>query len=143
MKKTILLLTLLIGMFQVTQAQKIKFKKGVVSVDGIPVMNYESDVQTTELTSLDDKNTILLKNIRESEYTNGEVYSKITFAEQKKSLTSKSYIFTRKALIKKLLKNKIIDADGNFNPSKIDKFIMKYDEKIESPKTKEIRIIVN
>ena len=141
-KITLFLFLIAICFSQVSFAQKIKFKKGVVTVDGTPVMNYDASLTIVELSSLDDKNTIILKQIRDSEFTNGEVYSKITFIPQKKHLTSRSYIFTKKLLVKKLLKSKIIDVKGTFNESKIDNFIARYDEKVEKEK-KEIRIIID
>ncbi len=141
MKRIILITLVLISALQVANAQKIKFKKGVVTADGKPILNYENSILTKEFTTLDDAQTIILKFIHDSEYTNGETYCKVIFVEQNKSFTSRSYIFTKKILVKKLLKSKLIDANGNFNSSKIDKFIMKYDEKVEDQK-KEVHIII-
>jgi len=128
MKKLIILLVLI--SFGSVQAQKIKFKKGTVTVDGVECLKYESDASNVVITNLDDSQTIFLKFIRTGVGHNGGLYTKIIFAEQEKSFTSKSYIFTKKLLVKKLIKDNLI-KECKFDASKIDKFIMRYDENIE------------
>ena len=73
---------------------------------------------------------IILKYIRTGVGQNGGLYTKVIFVEQKKSFTSKSYIFNKKLLIKKLLSNKVL-KDCEINQNKIEKFLIKYDEGIE------------
>ena len=130
MKKTlfILLLTFSVGL---VHAQKVKFKKGKVFVDGKECLAYDSsNPNNVELTSLDDEQTVILQFIRpESE----PMYTKITFLEQKKSFTSRSYIFTKKNLVKKLISAKVL-VDCQFNEDKIDKFVRRYDEDIHEAK---------
>tara|TARA_R110002012_G_scaffold321969_1_gene552943 strand:- start:75251 stop:75454 length:204 start_codon:yes stop_codon:yes gene_type:complete len=55
----------------------------------------------------------------------------VTFLEQKISFTSKTYIFTKKDLIKKLIQSKVL-VDCNLIEDKIENFVLKYDENIES-----------
>ncbi len=55
----------------------------------------------------------------------------MTFLEQKISFTSKTYIFTKKDLIKKLIQSKVL-VDCNLIEDKIENFVLKYDENIES-----------
>ncbi len=116
----------------VLQAQKIKFKKGIVLINGKECLKYDdSDPNNVMISTLDDNQTVYLKFIRTGIGRNDGLFIKIIFVEQKKSLTSKSYIFTKKLLVKKLISNKVLD-NCKFNESKIDKFIMRYDEDIES-----------
>jgi len=138
MKKIILLFILLMSIGLV-QAQKIKFKKGIVYIDGKECLKYDStDPNNVEISNLDDTQTIFLKFIRTGKGPNDGLYTKVTFVEQNKSLTSQSYIFTKKLLVKKLIKNGVL-KNGEFNPAKIDKFIMRYDEKVDK---KPIKILI-
>lgn len=132
MRKLLLLTALFIFVSGTINAQKIKvkFKKGIVSVDEKECLNYESTPTYTELITLDETQTIILKYIRTGIGHNGGLYTKVIFVEQEKSLTSKSFIFTKKLLVKKLIANKVL-SDCNVNEVKIDKFILKYDEDIE------------
>lgn len=111
-------------------AQSVKFKDDKVFVDEKECLNYSSDANNIELTTIDGKQTIFLKFIRTGEGFNGGLYTKIIFVEQNKSLTTRSYIFTKKILVNKLLSNNVI-VDCAINEESIDKFILKFDEKIE------------
>ena len=131
MKKTLLLLLVLFTFVGMANAQKIKFKKGKVLVDGVECLNYDSsDPNQVMISTLDNSQTIFLKSIRTGVGQNDGLYSKVVFAEQKKSLTSRSYIFTRGILVKKLISNKVLD-NCTIDPSKMDNFILRYDEQIE------------
>jgi len=130
MKKIALLFIMLMSV-GMTQAQKIKFKKGKVFIDGKECLLYDSsDPNNVEISDLDGNQTVLLKFIRTGVGQNGGLYTKIIFVEQKKSLTSKSFVFTKKLFVKKLLKSGVL-RDCKFDTRKIDKFIMRYDEKVE------------
>jgi hypothetical protein len=131
MKKVILLLVTVLSISAVN-AQKVKLKKGIVSIDKEECLKYDSeDSNNFVLMNMDESQTIFLKYIRTGVGANGGLYTKIIFSEQEKSLTSKSYIFTKKMLINKLLSSGVI-SECEFDESKIDKFIQRYDEKIES-----------
>jgi|SRR5690606_19923469 len=112
-------------------AQSVKFKKDKVWVDGKECLNnHSSNANNIELATLDGSQTIFLKFIRTGIGQNGGLYTKVIFVEQNKSLTSRSFIFTKKLLVNKLIDGEVL-VDCNINEAKIDKFIMKYDEKIE------------
>ena len=130
MKKNILLLIIAISVTQL-QAQSIKFKKDKVLIDKEECLNYDkADANNLEISTLDGEQTVFLKFIRTGVGQNGGLYSKIIFVEEKKSMTSRSYIFTKKLLVKKLLSAGVL-VDCALDEAKIDKFILKYDEGIE------------
>ena len=93
-------------------------------------LDYISSSTNAEIITKDGNQTIILKYIRTGVGHNGGLYTKVVFVEQEKSFTSKSYIFNKKLLVKKLLSDAVI-VDCGIDESKIDKFIMKYDEGIE------------
>jgi len=129
MKKILLITLISIWATGSINAQKIKLKKGIVNIDDTECMKYDSSPNNAEFTSNDGKQTIILKFIRTGVGSNGGLYTKIIFLEQKLSLTSKSYIFNKKNLIKKLLTDGVL-SDCVIDVSKIQKFVMKYDEGI-------------
>lgn len=130
MKQTLLLLSLSVTAIS-AQAQSIKFKNDKVLVDGAEcLIDNSTNVNNIELATNDGKQTILLNFVRTGAGSNGGLYTKVIFVEQQKSLTSRSYIFTKKLLVSKLLSDKVL-VDCAIDENAIDKFIMKYDEKIE------------
>ncbi len=131
MKKIIFLLLFSVGTSGLIQAQKIKFKNNKVLVDKVECLSYDSsDPNNVVISTLDDSQTIFLKFIRPGIGRNGGLFTKIIFVEQEKSFTSKSFIFSKSLLVKKLINDKVI-KDCAFDESKIDKFITRYDENIE------------
>jgi len=121
---TILFLTLCMSMLQ---AQKIKIKKGVIYVDGESCLTTEGYPVNTSFYDLDGDEIIFMKYL---ENTKGETYAKVTFLDQKLSLTSKSIVFTRKMLLRRLLASKVIE-NCKLNPEKVERFILKFDEQVE------------
>ena len=111
-------------------AQKIKFKKGVVTVDGEECLKYSTSLSNITISSLDESQTIYIKYIRTGVGESDGLFTKIIFVEQEKSFTSKSVIFTKKYLVKRLIQDNVI-KECEFDKSKIDRFMMLYDEKIE------------
>ena len=128
--KKVLFTLIFVCAFGTINAQKIKFKNEKVMIDGIECLNYTKDLNNIEFTTNDDSQTIILKYIRTGVGFNGGLYIKVIFVEQEKSFTSKSYIFDKKTLVKKLLSDKVL-VDCKIDESKIDKFLLKYDEGIE------------
>jgi len=129
--KTVIFLVIILFSGNNLFSQSVKFKKDKVLVDGKEcLVDNSSNANNVELTTNDGKQTIFLKFIRTGIGQNGGLYTKIIFFEQNKSFTSRSYIFTKKLLVKKLLSDKVI-VDCEINEENIDKFIMKYDENIE------------
>ncbi|GAB3846139.1 hypothetical protein GCM10028822_05720 [Hymenobacter terrigena] len=110
--------------------QDIVFKKDIVSVDGKECLKVnDRDPNNISFMDLQGNEIFFLKFIHNSKY--GNLYTKITFLNQKRSMTSMSYGFTKKILVKKLL------ADGTLTncalvPEKVENFVLKYDENVES-----------
>ncbi|WP_452226290.1 hypothetical protein [Lacinutrix cladophorae] len=121
---TILFLMLSIS---IMQAQKIKIKKGIISVDGTACLSTDGDPINISFYDTNGEEIIFMKYL---DTKRGENYMKITFLDQKLSLTSKSIIFTRKMLVRRLLSNKVIE-NCKLNPDKVERFILKFDENIE------------
>lgn len=121
---TILFLMLSISMMQ---AQKIKIKKGVIYIDGETCLTTEGYPVNTSFYDVDGEEIIFMKYLKTKKE---ETYAKVTFLDQKISLTSKSIIFTRKMLLRRLLASKVIE-NCKLNPDNIERFILKFDEQIE------------
>lgn len=130
MKKLSLSLLILLCASGVSLAQDIKFKKGKVLVDGDECMTYDSSANVLEFSTKKGNQTILLKTISTGVGANGGLYTKVTFVEQDKSFTSRSYMFNKKLLVKKLIQDGVM-VNCEVDESKIDKFLMRYDEGIE------------
>ncbi len=123
---TTLFLTLSITLIQ---AQKVKIKKDDIFVDDVKCLTVNGSPINFSYFNLDDDELFVLKYIDDEK--NGSYYCKVTFLDQKVSFTSKTYIFTKKDLVKKLLQSKVL-VDCNLIEDKIENFILKYDENIES-----------
>jgi len=109
--------------------QDIEIKKGVVLVDGKECLKVDDrDPNNISFMDLQGNEILFLKYIHNSPY--GNLYTKITFPNQKRSFTAMSYGFTKKNLLKKLL------TDGTLSncalvPDRVENFVMKYDENVE------------
>lgn len=110
-------------------SQEIKIKDDIVSIDGKECLKISGDVNNVSISDLDGNEIIFLKYIHNSRY--GSLYNKITFLDKKLSFTSKSYIFTKKLLIKKLLADKTLN-ECKLDPDKVEKFVLKFDENVET-----------
>lgn len=112
-------------------SQTIEFRKDKVLIDEKEcLISHSKDPNNIKLIANKGKQMIFLKFIRTGIGNNGGLYTKIIFVEQKKSLTSRSYIFSKKLLVKNLLEENVLN-DCNIDAEKIDRFILKYDEKRE------------
>lgn len=118
---------LLMFAMNIMQAQKIKIKKGVIYVDGENCLSTEGYPVNTSFYDTDGEEIIFMKYL---ETKKGETYAKVTFLDQKLSLTSKSIVFTRKMLLRRLLASKVIE-NCKLNPEKVERFILKFDEQVE------------
>ena len=127
MKNTLIVLLLLSSF--IGFCQDINFKKGIVSVDGKECLKYESDSNNVSFQNLNGDDIIILKYLR-PDNTQESLYIKVIFVESHQEFTSKSYIFTKKILIEKLLKSNTL-VDCALNEEKLSTFILKYDEKVE------------
>ena len=129
MKLNHLVLSLIFILFtSITHAQNIKIKKDVVYVDSKEYLTIGGDENNVSFYDLNDNEIIFLKYIHDSKY--GSLYTKITFLDSKLSFTSKSYIFTKKLLIKKLIQDKTL-KNCQLIPEKVERFVLKYDENVE------------
>jgi len=98
-------------------------------VDGIECLKV-NDRDPNNISFLDLKGTELffLKFIHNSQY--GSLYTKITFLNQKLTMTATSYGFTKKILVKKLVADGTL-ANCALIPAKVESFVLKYDENVE------------
>ncbi|MCW3125920.1 MAG: hypothetical protein JWO03_1578 [Bacteroidetes bacterium] len=127
--KTHLLALISLMMSMTAYSQVITFKAKVVSIDGTECLKIkDSDPNNVSFTDMEGHEVIFLKYIHNSRY--GSLYNRVIFMDLKKSLTTKSYIFTQKLLIKKLINDGVI-KDCKLVPGAVESFIMKYDENIE------------
>jgi hypothetical protein len=111
--------------------QDIDFKKGVVYIDGKETFKYEgSDLKGTfSFSNLQGEEIIFMKleqNIRNSK----DVHWKIVFLKEKRTLTTKYNIPTKKSLFQKLVKDGVL-ANGAIVADKLDTFFAKYEEHVE------------
>ena len=128
MKKSCLILCLIVCGFK-GFSQEIKFNKDIVLVDEKECLKIDdSDSNSVSILDLEGNEIVFLRFIHNSRY--GALYNKITFVNQKVTMTSQSYIFTKKLLIKKLIADKTL-VDCKLDDAKVEKFIMKYDENVE------------
>jgi len=133
MKKALLFL-LFLNSFAIF-SQDVNFKKGIVYVDGKECMKYDSGATNVTFQNMNGDDIMILKFLR-PDGTQSSLYVKVIFIESRQELTSKSYIFTKKLLVEKLLKSNALQ-DCALNEEKVGNFVLKFDEKIED------RVIVN
>ena len=128
--KTNFLIVLVLFSFQSAFSQDIDFKKSIVLIDGKECIKMSNeDAVSISFTDMEGNDLVFLRFIHNSKY--GALYTKVTFVSEKLSFTSQTYIYTKKLLIKKLVQNKVIQ-DCKINRESLEKFIMKYDENVES-----------
>lgn len=137
MKKILFLLAVLMMRCNVF-CQDIKIKDETIYVDDVACMKVvKNNPNNITITDMSDNELIDLKFIHNTKYA--DLYNKITFVEQNISFTSKTYIYTVKLLIKKLIADKTVD-NCKLNPDKVKRFVQKYDEDVEKKETIEINI---
>ena len=127
--KHIFTIILCLTFVNVIQAQKIKIKKGVIYVDDEKCLTTDGDPVNISFYDLEGEEIVFMKYLDDKR--DGENYMRVTFLNQEKSFTSKSILFTKKMLIRRLLETKTIE-NCMLNEDKVDRFILKYDEDIES-----------
>ena len=121
-------------------SQKLKFKKGIVTVDGIEFVKYNeegfftsystlNDVEfiTVLSTSYEERNPAYYSNQNPSKFGIKPTITKsvftVKFPQLGKELTTNMY---RKDLITAVYKNKVLNEDGSINEENVDTFISKY-----------------
>jgi hypothetical protein len=111
-------------------SQSFDIKNNIVFIDGKECLKINSsDPNNVAILDAEGNEIIFLKFIHNSKY--GRLYNKIIFLDQKVSLTSKTYIYTQKLLIKRLLTEKVIE-NCKLNSDIIEKFTLKFDEDVEN-----------
>ncbi len=134
MKKLLFLTTILfIGIISISNAQKVKLKKGNLLVDGKEVMTYDREDFGTQKIHLFDKNKteqiLMIKNQNETRGYYDDDFIQIKFlqmGEMVEMKLNKSW----KGIIRWLIEQKIITMDGMLNEEKIPLFVKNYDENI-------------
>lgn len=126
-KSILLALILLISL--ASFGQDINFKKGIISIDGKECLKYDSDSNNVTYQNLKGEDIMILKFMR-PDGTQESLYTKVIFIESHQEFTSKSYIFTKKVLIEKLLKSNTL-VNCSLDEEKVRTFVLKYDEKVE------------
>lgn len=136
MKKTLfLIIGLIILSFGISSAQKIKFKKKKVYVDGEILLEYTSDFSGTSFKNLDGKELFFVSSRLETDVTPAHI--KVVFPDFKKIMTNHTSFITSKTIIRSLLANKALE-NGTLNEGGVDSFILKYHEEI--PTTQKVVI---
>lgn len=127
--RKILIIIFLLGVSYSSFSQDVDFKKNIVLVDGKECIKMSNeDAVSVSYSDMEGNELIMMRFIHGSRY--GSVYNKVVFLNEKLSFTSQSYVYTKKMLIKRLVKDKVIE-NCKINRENLEKFIMKYDENVE------------
>ena len=134
MKNFLLSITTLL-VIGISNAQQIKLKKGMVTIDGVERFQYKRSNGGVDLTLYDlNKTSEILFMTKNQNGTSGYLdddYKQISFISQKIKVESATYSsYPNKWFLKKLINENVLDLEGNINAEKLDVFIMKYDENI-------------
>ncbi|MSQ78358.1 MAG: hypothetical protein EXR21_01605 [Flavobacteriaceae bacterium] len=89
----------------------------------------DSDPNNISILDMEGNEIIFLKYLDNTKF--GGMYCKVTFLDQKLTFTSKSYMFTKTLLLKKLVLDKTLE-NCKLNSTKVEKIVLKYDENVES-----------
>lgn len=126
MKHTIFLTILVLFISNQINAQKIKFKKGVVLVDDVETLKYDKQQGgfETNIYNLDDK---LLVQILDKDN-----YDRYYFNLSEKVIIESTEFdfYTHRQIIQLFFDKKILNSEGSINIEKLDEFKGMYDEKI-------------
>lgn len=110
-------------------AQKIEIKKRSIYVDDKECLQLrDGDPNNVSMLDLQGNEIIFLKFVHNTRY--GSLYNKVVFPQQGLSFTSRSYIFTRKLLLHKLIGDGTL-TDCHIDAEKLKRFILKYDEHVD------------
>lgn len=139
MKKFATLFFILLSV-SLINAQKVKFKKGDVLIDGVKILKYDVDGNNYSLLTQEDDEILFMKFIdNNTEYYRGDDYLKLNFVEFEiiVETTDIDWIYevgTKRSHLKKILKlilkEKVINKNGVINKERLEKFHTKYDEKV-------------
>ena len=136
-KKIVSTFCFLILMVSLSFAQKIKIKDKIAYIDEQACFTLEMDGEGLLLSrhfffkDLNGNDLFFLKTLRSPIFPD-ENYMKVIFPQNGKSLTILQGFETPQLLMRAMVKDGIIARDGKFDPGRIDIFVMKYDEDLES-----------
>ncbi|MCF8278177.1 MAG: hypothetical protein K9J17_15730 [Flavobacteriales bacterium] len=139
MKPTNILLSFLVTIlsFSYSSAQKIQMKKGKVTIDKVEILdfNYEWQLAETHFLKLGTTEEIVyakFSNGGTKEYK-GDDYTKVYFPGFDKTVESKevNYGLKGEMLIKKLIGDGVVTADGALDEEKLNIFVKKYHQEFD------------
>ncbi|GLB47958.1 hypothetical protein [Neptunitalea lumnitzerae] len=139
--KTLLFFFLAVFTLTIANAQKVKIKKGIVSVDGKETFTTDKKglSNSYSLFTLDGEKEIIFVNWNSNETVGyGEDdFVQVTFLDDNLKIESATSLkISAKNLFQLLIKDKVINLDGTVNPDKLDRFFTKYDENITDRTTR-------
>lgn len=131
-KKFLLSIALTILVSSLGFAQKVKFKKGKVLVDGKEILKIERQGTEATLYSLEGDDEVIYLNYESNGtlHYHEDDYVVIFFSKEEIKVETSRIKGSRKRVIKALIKNKVLDMNGVINLEKLKKFAKKYDENI-------------
>jgi len=133
--KNILLLTLTFFFVSAVNAQNVKLKKGFVLVDNEKTFEYEKRAAASEFSlytiGREQEVIFMLRNSNETIGYGDDDFIQITFIVDNRKLETASLRgYSFKYFVEKLIKEKVLDLEGNIDSKKLDTFFSKYDERI-------------
>lgn len=141
MKKLVLIFSLTLTASYSLCAQEVEIVKDKVLLDGKEFLKYEKiNVINHSFYTLNDEEILNYRSFDNEtpKYTEDD-YFVLNFINEKKKVESTDFsrimaFFNSKKscekLIKWMLKDKVLNADGTINPEKLDNLIQKYNENV-------------
>lgn len=141
MKKLVLIFSLALTTSYSLCAQEVEIVKDKVLLDGKEFLKYEKiNVINHSFYTLNDEEILNYRSFDNEtpKYTEDD-YFVLNFINEKKKVESTDFsrimaFFNSKKscekLIKWMLKDKVLNADGTINPEKLDNLIQKYNENV-------------
>jgi hypothetical protein len=108
-------------------SQDIKFKKGVISIDGTPCLNHDRVNNTITFYDLKGEELMSLNYMQGG--PNGS-YARIVFVKEKLKVTSSGLLYVKTDFIKHLVRSGAF-SNCVINREKLDSFILKFDENLD------------
>lgn len=133
-KRTIMFFTMLLVLTQTSFGQNVKFKKGKVLVDGKEILTVEKQFFGPETTfySLESEDEVLYLKLEDggTVHYHDDDYMILFFSGEDVKLESSRLVRTAKKIIQILIKEKVLNGNGEIDSEKLKKFTKKYDENI-------------
>jgi hypothetical protein len=126
MKKVFFSLVIIFSGFTAL-CQNVNIKDRVVLVDDKECLKITGTMNDVSFHDLEGNEIIFMSFILNP--GEKDVHLKVTFLDQKISFTSRTNVFTKKQLIKKLIADGTL-KDCKLDPEKVQRFVAKYDENV-------------